>query len=157
MSKTQSGIGVLPATRRNWTLPYQPERWREYYQGYAIPGCGYRAVVLKETGETIGRIGLTPRNMFRPPKIELCYALAEAHRGHGYMSEAAKAMRDQALNDLALDRVFSRITPGNVASQRVAERTGLTYEKEVLWRSQRYRLYWCRKYPVRSEILNPWK
>ena len=142
-----------PSDRENWTFTYQPERWLEYYRGYATPGCGYRAIVLRKRGEVIGRIGLTPRHMFVPPEIELCYALAEASRGEGYIGEAAKSMLDHAQNELDLDRVLSRITPDNVASQRVAERAGLTYENEVLWRGQRYRLYWYRKHPARTEVL----
>ena len=144
-----------PSDRENWTFPYEPDRCAEYYGSYAIPGCGYRAIALLETGEVIGRIGLTPRNMFFPPQIELCYALVEDHRGKGYMTEAAKAMLLHVESVLSLDRVFSRIELENIASQRVAEKIGLLLERAVVWRDCHYRLYWRRWKQGATEVINP--
>jgi RimJ/RimL family protein N-acetyltransferase len=62
---------------------------------------------------------------------ELGWALAPAHWGHGYASEAAAAIRDWAFGQPEIDRLVSLITPDNVRSQRVAERLGATPTETV--------------------------
>jgi RimJ/RimL family protein N-acetyltransferase len=57
---------------------------------------------------------------------ELGWALIRAHWGHGYATEAAAAIRDWSREHLAIDELVSLISPGNVASERVAERLGAT-------------------------------
>jgi RimJ/RimL family protein N-acetyltransferase len=48
---------------------------------------------------------------------------------------------------LGLDRLVAIIQPGNVASQRVAEKIGLALEKEVDGRGNRRRIYAGRTSP----------
>lgn len=55
---------------------------------------------------------------------ELGWALTRTHRGHGYATEAAGAIRDWALERPDIDRLVSLISPDNLPSQRVAERLG---------------------------------
>jgi RimJ/RimL family protein N-acetyltransferase len=55
---------------------------------------------------------------------ELGWALIRAHWGHGYATEAAAAIRSWAYEVRAIDRLVSLISPGNMRSQRVAERLG---------------------------------
>lgn len=55
---------------------------------------------------------------------ELGWALARAHWGHGYATEAAAAIRDWALERPNIDRLVSLISPDNIRSQGVAERLG---------------------------------
>ena len=55
---------------------------------------------------------------------ELGWALIRAHWGNGYATEAAAAIRDWAHEHRSIDRLVSLISPGNVRSQRVAERLG---------------------------------
>jgi RimJ/RimL family protein N-acetyltransferase len=50
-------------------------------------------------------------------------------------------VRDHARDVLGLARLVAIIHPDNVASQRVAEQTGLTLEKEFGRRGTRKRLY----------------
>ncbi len=56
-------------------------------------------------------------------------------------TEAAGAARDYALGVLGLPRLVAIIDPANGASIRVAEKTGLRYEKDVLFRESPRRLY----------------
>jgi len=77
---------------------------------------------------------------------ELGWALIRAYRGRGYATEAAAAIRDWARDRRSIDRLVSLISPGNVASQRVAERLGAvpaetvtpagTGRPTVVWRHQ---------------------
>jgi RimJ/RimL family protein N-acetyltransferase len=55
---------------------------------------------------------------------ELGWALARAHWGHGYATEAAAAIREWAHDCQSIDRLVSLITSDNVRSQRVARRLG---------------------------------
>jgi len=57
---------------------------------------------------------------------ELGWSLIRAHWGHGYATEAAASVRSWAYEFRAIDRLVSLISPGNVRSQRVAERLGAT-------------------------------
>ena len=75
---------------------------------------------------------------------ELGWALIRRHRGKGYATEAAAAIRDWAFEARALDRLVSLISPDNIRSQRVADRLGAiptetitpidTRSKAVVWR-----------------------
>jgi RimJ/RimL family protein N-acetyltransferase len=55
---------------------------------------------------------------------ELGWALASAHWGYGYATEAAAAIRDWAYERPDIDRLVSLISSDNLRSQRVAERLG---------------------------------
>jgi RimJ/RimL family protein N-acetyltransferase len=57
---------------------------------------------------------------------ELGWALARAHWGAGYATEAAQAVRNWARKERHMRHLISVIAPDNVASQRVAERLGAT-------------------------------
>jgi ribosomal-protein-alanine N-acetyltransferase len=52
----------------------------------------------------------------------------------GLATEAARAVRDHAFDHLQLPRVISLIHPDNIASRRVAEKNGMTPEKETIFR-----------------------
>ncbi len=77
-------------------------------------------------------------------QAELGWALIRAQWGHGYATEAAAAIRDWARESRSISGLVSLISPGNVRSQRVAERLGATptetvtplhtRRKTVVWR-----------------------
>jgi [ribosomal protein S5]-alanine N-acetyltransferase len=52
------------------------------------------------------------------------YYIASARRGHGVATAAVGALVQAAQEDVGLLRLVADIDPGNVASRRVAERTG---------------------------------
>jgi RimJ/RimL family protein N-acetyltransferase len=63
---------------------------------------------------------------------ELGWTLRPAHWGHGYATEAARAVLAWA----PFDRIISLIAPDNLRSQRVAERLGaVPTETVTLWDS----------------------
>ncbi len=53
----------------------------------------------------------------------------------GIATEAAAAWRDYAFDTLGLERVGSMVSEKNVASRRVAEKLGMTVEREAMWDS----------------------
>ena len=59
------------------------------------------------------------------PEYELGYALGTRWWGLGYATEAASAVRDYALGELALPRVLALVRPDNAASIHVVEKIGM--------------------------------
>ena len=84
---------------------------------------GYGLWVVERNGELIGRIGLL--NPEGWPGLEVGWLLGRAAWGHGYATEAARAAVEYAWRELGARHLISLIAPGNVLSQRVAERLGM--------------------------------
>lgn len=85
------------------------------------------AVELTATGEVIGHVSL----MVGPPEHrqgELGFIFHPDHQGHGYATEAARALLALAFETYDLHRVCGRLEPRNVASARVLERLGMRKE-----------------------------
>lgn len=95
--------------------------------GWDERGIGMWAVVHKARGEVIGRCGFT----FLPgtTEAEIGYILARSHWGAGYATEAARAGLHYGFEDLALPRVVAVARPDNLASRRVLQKLGMTYEE----------------------------
>jgi RimJ/RimL family protein N-acetyltransferase len=99
------------------------------------------AVVLRRTGEFIGRCGPIVAQVGGASEVEVGYDLARCHWGHGLATEAAAAAVAYCLSSLAMTRVVSLIHVQNKASQSVAKRVGMIYERDVEWRSEPFALY----------------
>ena len=91
------------------------------------------AVVNKSTSEFIGFCGLTLfPDIDGAAEIEIGFRLVRKFWGHGYATEAASAVREYAFSELKLTRLVALIEPSNRRSIRVAEKIGMTYEKEAM-------------------------
>jgi RimJ/RimL family protein N-acetyltransferase len=102
------------------------------------PPYGDRAIVLAGTGELIGLTGLVPA--FGPfaqlegataggpwtPELGLYWALAPAHRGHGYATEAAAELCRALFAALRPRRLVAVTEHANLASQAVMRRLGMS-------------------------------
>lgn len=66
--------------------------------------------------------------------IEIGYRLHPDYWNRGLATEAAIAVRDHGFRDLKLPRVISLVHPENIPSRRVAEKNGMTIEKEITFR-----------------------
>jgi RimJ/RimL family protein N-acetyltransferase len=62
------------------------------------------------------------------PERELGWQVYEEHEGNGYVTEAARAFRDWAFNELKLSTLVSYIDPSNIRSIAVAERLNGTLD-----------------------------
>lgn len=116
------------------TLTYEETReeleW--FLHGHPIhPELGLWATIHKETNQFIGRCGLLPWTIEEHTEVEVAYLLAKAYWGQGLATEAAQAIRDYGFEQLHLARLICLIDPANQASRRVAEKIGMTLEKEV--------------------------
>jgi RimJ/RimL family protein N-acetyltransferase len=85
---------------------------------------GWGLWAVEADGEFIGFVGLNePR--FRPG-VEIGWRLAREAWGHGYATEAARAVLEFAFDTIGLDEVISFTSTTNVRSQHVMERIGMT-------------------------------
>jgi RimJ/RimL family protein N-acetyltransferase len=95
------------------------------------PELGLWATIHKETGQFIGRCGLLPWKIEGQLEVEVAYTLAQNYWGQGLATEAAKGILHYGFEHLHLSRLICLIDPENIASQRVAEKIGMTLEKKV--------------------------
>lgn len=95
------------------------------------PELGLWATIHKETGKFIGRCGLLPWMIDDALEVEVAYLLDKAYWGQGLATEAAQGILQYGFEQLKLSRMICLIDPENIASQRVAEKTGMSLERKV--------------------------
>jgi ribosomal-protein-alanine N-acetyltransferase len=120
-----------------WGSPLSREesRWwiERNLKRYEDAGFGRCAVILRSTGELVGDCGLIRILVERRPEVELGWIVRRRHQGKGIATEAAAAWGDYAFDTLGLERIVSMVSEANVASRRVAEKLGMTVEREAMW------------------------
>lgn len=94
------------------------------------PELGLWATLHKESNRFIGRCGLLPWTIDGQPEVEVAYMLAKAYWGQGLGTEVAQAILDYGFEKLHLLRLICLIDRHNLASIKVAENIGMTFEKE---------------------------
>lgn len=92
------------------------------------------ALILRSNQALIGFCGFFLQTVDGVEELEIAYRLDPPYWGQGLATEAARAVRDHAFADLQLPHVISLIHPDNIASRRVAEKNGMTPEKETTFR-----------------------
>jgi RimJ/RimL family protein N-acetyltransferase len=95
------------------------------------PELGLWATIHKATGKFIGRCGLLPWTIEGQYDVEVAYTIAEEFWGQGLGTEAAQAILQYGFEKLNLSRLICLTVPENVASQKVAEKIGMNFEKEA--------------------------
>jgi RimJ/RimL family protein N-acetyltransferase len=90
-------------------------------------GLGLWALALQESGEFLGQVGLFPVEG-KGPDVEVAYELAPRVWGHGYATEAARALVEYGFGEMRLRRVVALILPDNARSRNVASKCGMTLE-----------------------------
>ena len=123
-------------------------RDRRAYYAALNKGTGVWAIVGRATGHVVGTALLkqlprstpefelgttdpkTPAASTSPPDLtddyEVGWHLARAHWGHGYATEAARALLAYGFADLNLATIYAVVNPANAPSIRVAQRLGMT-------------------------------
>jgi ribosomal-protein-alanine N-acetyltransferase len=94
------------------------------------PELGLWATIHKESGKFIGRCGLLPWTIDGQDEIEVAYTIAEAYQAQGLGTEAAQAILQYGFEKLDLSRLICLIDSENIASQKVAQKIGMTFEKD---------------------------
>jgi [ribosomal protein S5]-alanine N-acetyltransferase len=126
------------------------QRWLQWttlgYEMFAMleqPHYGERAVVLKETGEIIGAVGIVPyldtfnmvvafnRARAAPATAEvgLFWAIVPVHQGQGFATEAARALMKYLFTHEKLGRIIATTGYNNLPSQKVMQKLGMTIQR----------------------------
>jgi ribosomal-protein-alanine N-acetyltransferase len=92
------------------------------------------ALISRLAKKLIGYCGFFLQTVDEVQELEIAYRLDPFFWGQGLATEAARAVRDHAFDDLRLSHVISLIHPENAASRRVAEKNGMIPEKETTFR-----------------------
>src|SRR6266446_1134968 len=92
------------------------------------------AVVIRSDGMLVGYCGFLHQEVDGEKEIEIGYRLHPDYWNRGIATEAARKVRDHAFGDLKLPRVISLIHPDNVASRRVAEKIGMLFERQTVFK-----------------------
>ena len=79
-------------------------------------------------GEAVGGIGLHPKEDIESKNAELGYWLAEPFWGNGIITKAIGQMLEFGFKTYDINRIFARPFGTNIASQRVLEKSGFTFE-----------------------------
>jgi RimJ/RimL family protein N-acetyltransferase len=95
-------------------------------------GFGPWAVELRETGETIGFVGMLVPSFHThfTPCVEMGWRLSSAHWGKGLATEAARAVVDEAFDHHDFLELVAFTVPENLASRRVMEKLGMVRNPE---------------------------
>lgn len=93
------------------------------------------AITLKGDNKMLGNVALWRLDKANY-RAEIGYVLHPEHQGKGIMLEATQAILHYGFYDLQLHSVEANINPGNMASQRLLERTG--FVKEALFKENYY-------------------
>jgi RimJ/RimL family protein N-acetyltransferase len=93
-------------------------------------GWGRWAVEVKGGAPFIGFAGLSrpPFEAAFTPCVEIGWRLAFAHWGHGYATEAARAVLALGFDELEFQEIVSFTTVSNARSRAVMDRIGLSYD-----------------------------
>ncbi len=98
---------------------------------YPFYGYGLWGIFTSKDNLLIGRAGLQNRTIDGQEELELCYLIARDYQNQGYATEAGRRIIDFAIEELEAPRLVAVIAKGNDASCRVAQKLGMSYEKEV--------------------------
>jgi ribosomal-protein-alanine N-acetyltransferase len=104
-------------------------------------GFGYWLFRDRESGEPVGRGGLSRAHVGGADEVEVGWAVMPERWGRGYGTELGGAAVEVAFGVLGLTDVVAFTLPGNVASRRVMTKLGFSYEREIVWADLPHVLY----------------
>ena len=115
----------------------EEEKYTENYRDliYEMYGHGIWTVILKDTGEIIGRAGLDERAGYDTP--ELGFVIGTKWQRKGYAEEVCRGILKWA-SENDIDEVMSITEPENIASVNLLKKLGFTRserfdDKRYIW------------------------
>jgi len=137
-----------PVVMHTWGNSFKKKRevkkWiNQQYGKYDTDGLGYGylALILKDTGRLIGQAGLVKTVINGENAVEIGCILDNSLWGQGYAFEAVTALCDMAFGvvftDFVLgkhlpDRLYTAISPENIAAVKLAEKLGFNKVGECI-------------------------
>ena len=92
------------------------------------------AVIFRADNRLVGYCGFFSQIVDGVEELEIGYRIDPGYWNRGIGTEAARAVRDYAVDQLQHPRLISLIHPDNAPSRRVAEKNGMILEKETVFR-----------------------
>lgn len=87
-------------------------------------------LVVELDGRVIGDVVMWPADDTLQ-RCEIGWAFHPSVAGHGYATEAVRALIDVAFGTYGMRRLFAHLDPRNTASARLCERIGMTKEAHL--------------------------
>jgi RimJ/RimL family protein N-acetyltransferase len=134
-----------------WTRDEAERRANDWGEAWAKGGVHKWVAYHRESGELIGRGGLSRVSVDGIERLELGWALLFEHWGKGYATEIGRAGIDFAFGTLGAGEVVAYTEPHNKRSRAVMERLGMTYVKEFEQGGERFVLYSCLRQELSPE------
>ncbi len=98
-------------------------------QIYGFYGYGLWSVILKETGQVIGRAGLSVRQGYDLPELGFVIDRTYQNRGYGY--EVCAGILAYAKKELDFEQIQALTHKDNLISKRLLRKLGFVFEREV--------------------------
>ena len=95
---------------------------------WARDGFGLWTFFDRATGEPVGRGGLMPAAVDGDSTVEVAWAVRPERWGEGLATEIGSVSLEVAFRALRLPEVVAFTLPDNVASRRVMEKLGMSYD-----------------------------
>jgi [ribosomal protein S5]-alanine N-acetyltransferase len=113
------------------TLEETKEELDYFIQGYPrYPELGLWATIERNSGMFLGRCGLLPWKIEGKDEVELAFMIKKERWREGFATEASHGIIKHAHQVLRLRRLVCLVLPGNTASAGVAEKVGMSFERE---------------------------
>lgn len=119
----------------------EPEQEKEYTRKYienvyGFYGFGVWTVVKKDTGEIIGRAGLSYREGFEEP--EMGFVIGVPWQGQGYGLEVCRAVLKYGREQLGFEKVQALVEPENKVSLHLCAKLGMIGEGVKMLQKKQY-------------------
>jgi [ribosomal protein S5]-alanine N-acetyltransferase len=117
--------GMLSDEETRRFLDKDAAHWEQY-------GYGLWALRANSDGRFVGRAGLRHTQVGGTDEVELAYALVADAWGQGFATEIAGALVGLGFDQLGLATIVCFTLTTNRASQRVMQKAGFRYERDLI-------------------------
>jgi len=142
-------VGMLSGEYKTMTTQEKASSWIGKQLNRRSKGSiGQLAIIEKVSGKFIGVGGIIVRtDEITNGEWEVTYALLPAYRGKGYATEQSRFFKNWAFENTNKESLISIVQVDNTASQNVAEKNGMSIEKEMVYFEMNVRVNRVNKKP----------
>ena len=122
IAEALSPTGSLSISNTESILARRLKHWQEH-------GFGAWALIYQPNQQLVGHCGL--HYLDSTPEVELTYTIHPNYWRQGLATEAATAVLNWGFEQLNLQQIVAVTGPANLASQRVMQKLGMRYERNI--------------------------
>lgn len=105
---------------------------------YGFYGYGMWTILEKDTGQVIGRAGISHREGYDIPELGFIIGVPWQRKGYAY--EVCRKILEYAEEELEMKQIQAFISPENQSSRRLCEKLGMKQMEEMDWKE----FHWVR-------------